>query len=91
MNGNEPAMPSTPLLHRVDTPTGLKEVGMFVHLGLTKRELLAAMAMQAIISKHPAITGDRTSAETQEFHREIAGGAVCYADALIKELSERAK
>jgi hypothetical protein len=85
MNGNEPAMPSTPLLHRVD------EVGMFGHLGLTKRELLAAMAMQAIISKHPAITGDRTSAETQEFHREIAGGAVCYADALIKELSERAK
>ena len=81
MNGNEPAMPSTPLLHRVDTPTGLKEVSMFGHLGLTKRELFAAMAMQGMLAN-----------ESNDWDGDFyAKGAVLLADALIKQLAEPPK
>ena len=61
-----------PVLDRDQTPNGTFQ------LGLTKRELFAAMAMQAQLS-NPAM--DWTSIY-------VAKAAVDYADALIKALSD---
>lgn len=52
--------------------------------GLTKRELLAAMAMQALISKAPLENLDIE--DPGHLPQEIASGAVDYADELLKEL-----
>ena len=46
-------------------------------VGLTKREVFAAMAMQAVRTVNPACTS-----------REIAQSAVADADALLKELAK---
>lgn len=53
---------------------------------VTKRELFAAMAMQAIISKNPAVIIENESREEND--QAVAQGAVFYADALLKELSK---
>jgi hypothetical protein len=47
--------------------------------GLTIRQQFAAMAMQAIISKHGIIANNQ---------RTVAISAVVYADALINELNK---
>lgn len=67
MSANEPAFPAS-------TETG------FGMTGLTRRELFAAMAMQAFIS-NPANVG-RTSPQ------DIASAACGAADALIAQLSK---
>ena len=53
--------------------------------GLTKRELFAVMAMQSLISKAPDELLDVD--DPGHLPKEIALGAVDYADALLAELS----
>lgn len=56
-----------------------------VHLGLTKREYFAAMAMQALIPSHREVELD----DAVKFEYEgCAMNAVEFADALIAELSK---
>ena len=64
-HGNEPVT----LVH--------DENGSCTHLGLTKREYFAAMAMQGMLTYH------RTKSEA-----DLARWAVDQADALIKALNE---
>lgn len=80
MNGNEPAMPSTPFLHQFKTPTDPIEVTMLAHLGLTKRELFAAMAMQGLLAKG-----------SYDRFEDAACFAISCADELIRELSCKPK
>jgi len=54
---------------------------------LTKREQIAAMAMQAIIGKLLAETVDMNAPRDKE--RQAARGAVVYADELIAELEQK--
>lgn len=62
----------------------------YTHLGLTKRELFAALAMQKLI-------GDSDITETlmlanltpEKMARVIANGACMYADALIAALAAK--
>lgn len=59
--------------------------------GLTKRELFAAMAMQAMVSSYDMIAaalnvGAKTDVEAKDV---IARGAISYADALIAELEKQ--
>lgn len=65
-NGNDPASPSS---------------GMSLRLGLTKRELFAAMAMQGMCSDPKCKLVDE----------EVAPIAVKLADLLIAELNKEAK
>lgn len=67
-NGNDTAYP---VLDRDQTPNGTYQ------LGLTKRELFAAMAMQGML------TADYSSPVD-----ELAHQAVVFADALLKELAK---
>jgi hypothetical protein len=53
-------------------------------IGLTKRELFAAMAMQSIIAKAPL--EDLRASDPGHLPRECALGAVDYADALLEAL-----
>ena len=64
MNGNDNAFPSSPDKYEHE-------------FGLTKRELIAAMAMQGLLADSNA---------TGEF-KQVARLAVLHADALIDELS----
>ncbi len=64
MNGNDAAYPSSPDQYSPE-------------FGLTKRELIAAMAMQGLLADSNA---------TGEF-KQVARLAVLHADALIDELS----
>jgi len=48
------------------------------HLSLSKRDLFAAMAMQAVLNAHG-----------EDYESIIAERAVKYADALIKELNKQ--
>jgi hypothetical protein len=66
MENNEAAFPSSPCLGRYDP-----------EWGLTKRELIAAMAMQGLLSD-PRKSGD---------YATVADVAVKYVDALIERLS----
>jgi len=52
--------------------------GDFEYMGLTKRELFAAMAMQGLLS----------DPEMNAPHEPVAQAAVGYADALLKELAK---
>ncbi|WP_440984946.1 hypothetical protein ACQHIH_16170 [Xanthomonas sontii] len=54
---------------------------------LTKRELIAAMAMQGWISAAPMLNGDNARG-TFEHGSRIAIAAVNYADALLAELDK---
>lgn len=67
--GNDMAYP---VLDRDQTPNGTNQ------LGLTKRELFAAMAMQAVIANDHQNIGYETGARF----------AVKYADALVNELAK---
>jgi len=67
MNGNDMAFP---VLDREQTPNET------LQLGLTKRELLAAMAMQGILAED----------SNQNIHA-VADLAVSQADALLKRLA----
>jgi hypothetical protein len=76
VNANDNAYPelSTSWVDRGDGMTSYSNNG-----GLTKRELIAAMAMQGLLATD----------ETSELNwREIAAIAVKNADALIEELSK---
>jgi hypothetical protein len=64
MNGNDAAYPSSPDQYSPE-------------FGLTKRELIAAMAMQGLL----------TNAGIVDCYDKIAGLAVNHADALIERLS----
>jgi hypothetical protein len=64
MNGNDSAYPSSPDQYSPE-------------FGLTKRELIAAMAMQGLL----------TNAGIVDCYDKIAGLAVNHADALIERLS----
>lgn len=55
--------------------------------GLTKREYFAAMAMQAVVAKHPVCGGDHAPSECERVDL-IAVAAVVYADALIAALNQ---
>jgi hypothetical protein len=68
------------LAHPIGIQTEFGRPAQF-HRGLTKRELFAAMAMQAIAS-----VGDTWPREDD--FREIARRSVMSADALIAELSK---
>lgn len=52
---------------------------------LTKRELIAAIAMHAIISKSPC---GETDLDDMEPYGKAARGAVDYADSLIEDLAK---
>ena len=71
--GSEPAAP-------VGEPTS-QNFGVRQHLGLSKRELLAAMAMQGILSAPQAPNGGLTT-------EQMAAAAVECADALLQELAK---
>ena len=61
--------------------------GMFIEFGLTKRELFAAMAMQAILNNPTDWYDDYGLKETDKrFNAEIL--AIEYADALLEELTK---
>jgi len=51
---------------------------MLVAVGLTKRELIAAMAMQGLLSHY----------DTENLSEKFAPCAVAYADALLAELKK---
>jgi hypothetical protein len=70
-NGNLPAMPIE--------LSGFGQFAPEAHIGLTKREMFAMVAMQAVIS---------SKIELSEAH--VSAMACTYADALLAEL-ERAK
>lgn len=59
-------------------------------LGLTKRELFAAMAMQTMATKsHGEYNQHEIEHDGHLFHpRWVAGAAVDYADALLAELDK---
>lgn len=73
--GNEP---SIPIAYEINGNGD--HVVRFVHGGFTKREMLAAMAMQGICGD--GIPGSHHG------HDETAEQAVAYADALLKELAK---
>ena len=52
--------------------------------GLTKRELIAAMAMQGYLSRPPAMTNE----SEQEYDAKIARWSTDTADALLAELAK---
>jgi len=54
--------------------------------GLSKRELFAALALQAIIAKHPP--ADTPDGSMHPMVTGCVNGAVYYADELIKRLAE---
>lgn len=63
--------------------------------GLTKRELFAAMAMQALIAKIPLFDREGehgihtpTIEEIHGIRKQVAQSATDYADALIEALNE---
>ncbi|HEX6427969.1 MAG TPA: hypothetical protein VF008_09800 [Niastella sp.] len=68
-------MPAFPLTKET---TDHVDEGYEIYTGLSKRELIAAMAMQGILSNDISTTPIRT----------IAGDAVAIADALLLELSK---
>jgi len=70
-NGTEPVYPGQPL-------GASGEPIAEYYYGLTKRELFAAMALQAVITNDHQNIGYETG----------AGHAVKYADALLKELAK---
>lgn len=74
-NQDKPSFPCT--IKSTETYRGSQYVS---HGGLTKREHLAGLAMQAIISNTDGLGyyGDK----------EVAENAVAYADALLKELEK---
>jgi hypothetical protein len=89
MNQNEPAYP-------VVAPNGQST-------GLTKRELIAAMAMQGLVSNHEAETLSGVTAgdaavylgmlpkeynPVRDYPMVVAKSAVAYADALLAELAK---
>lgn len=55
--------------------------------GLTKREHIAAMAMQSIVAKNPPCGGDHDVADCSR-PAQYARAAVVIADALIAELNK---
>jgi hypothetical protein len=76
---NAPAFPAEP---KTQNDLGI------TYRGLTKRELLAAMAMQGILSGD-LITGlIRGGGKEETFCRDISIMAVEHADALIAELNK---
>ena len=78
--GNEPAAPCEVYIGS----NGMCELQMsgstIMAFGLTKRELFAAMAMQG-----------QLSGQYPEGPKDTANDAVCYADALLLELSKTDK
>lgn len=59
--------------------------------GLTKRELLAAMAMQGLLANADAIRSTTTKAPVLEIRpsEAMARASVNYADALLAELAKK--
>lgn len=78
MNGNEPAFATPP---KVITELDQDPYLVRGQVGLTKRELFAAMAMQGLAA----------NVELDVESDVYAGCAVMLADALIKQLSEPPK
>ena len=58
--------------------------GPYAMHGLTKRELIAAMAMQGFVSRPPAMTDE----SDQEYDAKIARWSIDTADALLAELAK---
>ena len=66
------------------------QVGQQQAPGLTKRELIAAMAMQGMLSDRSTMTayGDAARGKCIEPEVAAAAGAVAMADALLAELAK---
>ena len=81
-NGNTPAFP-VEVDHYQDGSIRGRQTGTYagLEIGLTKRELFAAMAMQGLIA----------SGYTQETFGDLQFDAVRHADALLAELSKQAE
>lgn len=56
-----------------------------LELGLTKRELFAAMALQGLLSDTRIADG---FSDIKKFKEHLAGASVGYADALLAELAK---
>jgi len=78
-NGNKPAYPL--FTNQIDGLTGSTEI-VLNNEGLTKRELLAAMAMQGILA---------SDTENQHNNKNVVGWSVEAADALLAELAKEKK
>lgn len=57
-------------------------------IGLTKRELIAAMAMQGLLSRDSTKPIDATKDAHQLFVATVARQAVAHADALLAKLAK---
>lgn len=85
MNANEPAFPA---------PEFYDERVVGSYLGLTKRELFAAMAMHAeflscgMHKESAEALAEMAQAYSQTLEQRIAINAIAVADALIEELSK---
>lgn len=78
---NEPAYPGQPL-----NPSGTPQCEY--QIGLTKRELFAAMAMQALLGRSSARPGSPTAEAMRSFAETGARVAIRHADALLAELEK---
>lgn len=58
--------------------------------GMSKRELIAGMAMQGILAANPVVPGE-WSENCQEAFRAVASVSVKYADALLVALGSAAQ
>ena len=74
-NADMPAMPTSP--NSSDPEWAAARTG-----GLTKREIFAMHAMQGLASAHTR------EGHWSHDHSIVAEAAVCYADALLKELAK---
>lgn len=84
-NGRQSAFPTQEKLEVPDEFTGKYREILYPSGGLTKRELIAAMAMQGILSNITKITGDWTGQLTPGF---MSAQAVKLTDALLEELEK---
>jgi hypothetical protein len=86
-NGDQPAFPVSGIEtdFSIDRDTGKYFPHVYSYekdAGLTKRELIAALAMQGMLA---GSSGTRTT-DPDNVHKHIAKAAVILADALIEEL-----
>jgi hypothetical protein len=91
-HGNDSAYASAPFKYGDDGKP--LHIGKQANQGLTKRELIAAMAMQALIQNNDYLNA---VVMTQPQHKDtpsriiVAEHAIIHADALIEALNKEAK
>jgi hypothetical protein len=83
INSNEPAYPIQPTFDNDGSVCNER----YKFEGLTKRELIAAMAMQGILSCGNGVHGKGEAEQHFEYDR-IAKASINYADELLNQLSK---